>query len=555
MVLSITSMCAIVVLLAKVDNIPLQSWWLPIQPNSVIAILTTVGKAALMVPVASSMSQLKWIHFLLRPRRLVDLQLFDEASRGPWGSAVLLCRLFFRPRVFVALGFAFVTIVAMGIDATAQQVLDFSLQETALDNMTTPLGVANNYFSKGFIEKPGSSFIWQPNVDLIRIQSAILNGASGSLATPYFDCPEPAERCSWEPFTTLGVCADFKNITEEVTPLCVRNSHSTGMNCTYTSPESLTGQGEPDSITMHWDPEFNGLGEAMLFQSVFKGRWLDSPALIGSIMTVKALNDGAPNVTKEGYVPPPVDIGFGVVSWCVQTFHNVTATPGRINPGTMTSERLGSMEALVNALVSENKMDATYYRYHLNSTGASYNLSRMVTNTLPHFLDYVCTATIQHQISQPTADNDRRIQLAYTFYQSDIAGVLRNISNAITNQMRSSDPGDNYNATVIQGKATFNETYIRVRWPWMILPLAETALAAVLLAISIIMSRHQPLLKTSVIAYLTSRLEGWADEELDVGDSKRLTQEKLEELAEGLRAQLEANSEGRLAFRRKEKLN
>ncbi|KAI1846971.1 hypothetical protein JX266_006846 [Neoarthrinium moseri] len=179
----------------------------------------------------------------------------------------------------------------------------------------------------------------------------------------------------------------------------------------------------------------------------------------------------------------------------------------------------------------------------------------MVTNTLPHFLDYVCTATIQHQISQPTADNDRRIQLAYTFYQSDIAGVLRNISNAITNQMRSSDPGDNYNATVIQGKATFNETYIRVRWPWMILPLAETALAAVLLAISIIMSRHQPLLKTSVIAYLTSRLEGWADEELDVGDSKRLTQEKLEELAEGLRAQLEANSEGRLAFRRKEKLN
>jgi hypothetical protein len=149
-------MCAIVVLVSKIDNTPLQSWWQPIQPSSAIAILTTVSKAALMVPASACISQLKWRRFLLQPRKLVDLKLFEEASRGPWGSSVLLCRLCLRPPVFVALRFAFVTIVALGIDAAAQHDLDFPLRTMTLDNTTIELGKANNYFSKGFMEIPGS---------------------------------------------------------------------------------------------------------------------------------------------------------------------------------------------------------------------------------------------------------------------------------------------------------------------------------------------------------------------------------------------------------------
>jgi hypothetical protein len=153
-VISIACMCALVVLLVKIDNTPLQSWWPPIQPNTTIAVLTTIGQAALMVPVASCISQLKWRHFLLQPRKLVDLQLFDEASRGPWGSAVLLYRLSIRPKVMVALGFSIVTIVAMGIDVCSQQVLDLPLQDTQLTNSTIEIGKADMYFSKGFIEDP-----------------------------------------------------------------------------------------------------------------------------------------------------------------------------------------------------------------------------------------------------------------------------------------------------------------------------------------------------------------------------------------------------------------
>ena len=156
-ILSIACMGALTVILAKIDNIPLPHWWLPIQPNSLIAVLTTVAKSSMMLSVASCISQLKWGHFFQQPRKLVDLETFDEASRGPWGSATLLPLLAFRGPILFTSGLALVTIVSLGIDPCAQQVLEFPTQLTPLDNMTVEMGVANQYFSKGMREDPHRS--------------------------------------------------------------------------------------------------------------------------------------------------------------------------------------------------------------------------------------------------------------------------------------------------------------------------------------------------------------------------------------------------------------
>lgn len=150
-------MCALVVLLLQMDGIPLVHWWYPIQPNSLIAVLTTIAKTALMVPAASCISQLKWHHYQ-RAQRLVDLQLFDDASRGPWGSAVLITRLIAYSRSLIAIGLACITIIALGIDPCAQQVLEFPVQSTNLTNSTVALGRAGAYFSKGLIEADISKF-------------------------------------------------------------------------------------------------------------------------------------------------------------------------------------------------------------------------------------------------------------------------------------------------------------------------------------------------------------------------------------------------------------
>jgi len=83
-------MMAVIIILIKVDGTALDDWAFPIQPNSMISVFMTISKSALLVPIAECISQSKWLRFRQAPRPLATLDEFDEASRGPWGSALLL---------------------------------------------------------------------------------------------------------------------------------------------------------------------------------------------------------------------------------------------------------------------------------------------------------------------------------------------------------------------------------------------------------------------------------------------------------------------------------
>jgi hypothetical protein len=65
--------------------------------------------------------RLKWLHFDSQPRRLADLEVFDSASRGPFGSLMM----FFHgsTRSTVAAAGALLTIVALAADPFSQQVV------------------------------------------------------------------------------------------------------------------------------------------------------------------------------------------------------------------------------------------------------------------------------------------------------------------------------------------------------------------------------------------------------------------------------------------------
>lgn len=57
--------------------------------NAFVAVFSAVAKAALILPVSEAIGQLKWIWFR-DGRRLYDFHAFDNASRGPLGSVLLL---------------------------------------------------------------------------------------------------------------------------------------------------------------------------------------------------------------------------------------------------------------------------------------------------------------------------------------------------------------------------------------------------------------------------------------------------------------------------------
>lgn len=67
-ILSVLCLVAIILVLFKIDGILLSSWTAFASPNAVISILSTAAKAAIILPVAESISQLKWLHLNSKSR-------------------------------------------------------------------------------------------------------------------------------------------------------------------------------------------------------------------------------------------------------------------------------------------------------------------------------------------------------------------------------------------------------------------------------------------------------------------------------------------------------
>lgn len=88
--LSIVAFFAIILVLRKYDghNIPTLPHNIPL--NFVVSTLATVSKSLLLFAVASALGQFKWLWMFFKQRRLQDLQIFDDASRGPLGASRLL---------------------------------------------------------------------------------------------------------------------------------------------------------------------------------------------------------------------------------------------------------------------------------------------------------------------------------------------------------------------------------------------------------------------------------------------------------------------------------
>ena len=53
--------------------------------NTVVSILSTIGRASLLLAVSECISQSKWNWYLSKYKPLKDMDTFDQASRGAWG--------------------------------------------------------------------------------------------------------------------------------------------------------------------------------------------------------------------------------------------------------------------------------------------------------------------------------------------------------------------------------------------------------------------------------------------------------------------------------------
>jgi hypothetical protein len=94
-----------------------------------------------MYSVSSFIGQFKWLYFKKQPQKLVYLEVFDRASRGVWGSIILLTTL---PSNLATIG-AFITILHLGFSPFTQQVVLVEQQHIITPDNAVTFGYAHNY--------------------------------------------------------------------------------------------------------------------------------------------------------------------------------------------------------------------------------------------------------------------------------------------------------------------------------------------------------------------------------------------------------------------------
>ena len=161
---SLLCMAGIVAVIARMNERPLSHWTFFLSLPATIAIFSTSAKSMAAVFVAAAVGQAKWLHFR-SPRPLRDLDLLDDASRGPMGSLRLL---YGGPWGLVSLG-ALVTLLAVGFDVSVQQVVRFDTRDVAVNDGSAVLGLSHEYIA-------GAQAIGSASVPLSYIPGYSLDG-------------------------------------------------------------------------------------------------------------------------------------------------------------------------------------------------------------------------------------------------------------------------------------------------------------------------------------------------------------------------------------------
>ena len=143
MVVSVGALLAIVAVLFAFDGKPMTRWKAIAQPNTVVSALSTLAKSSMLMVVGQALGQLKWQHFERRPRRLMEFEIFENASRGPWGALDFLYRI--RWRAIAGSTGAIITVLAVAMDPFAQQVIQSDSRPVTARNETSVISAARSY--------------------------------------------------------------------------------------------------------------------------------------------------------------------------------------------------------------------------------------------------------------------------------------------------------------------------------------------------------------------------------------------------------------------------
>ncbi|KID61446.1 hypothetical protein MAN_09211, partial [Metarhizium hybridum] len=197
--LSFSTFILIVMVLSKFDQQSVPDLPLKVTLNTMLSFLVTLAKAAFMFPVSIAISRAQWSWFL-QERPLYDFHVFDQASRGTWGSLVLLWRI--RCSHFIALG-AILMVVSTLTSPVTQLAINYAVRDVVAS------GEANT-FAVRTIKSP-QDLIWSATRRSVSITTLGYAGAGLTLGA---FCS--TGNCTFDRYQSLGICMEMVNISSQL---------------------------------------------------------------------------------------------------------------------------------------------------------------------------------------------------------------------------------------------------------------------------------------------------------------------------------------------------
>ncbi|KAF6824420.1 hypothetical protein CPLU01_10851 [Colletotrichum plurivorum] len=195
--------------LYKFSNQDLPDWPFGATLNSFLALATTMSKASFMIPVSVAISQTQWAWISKKPRPLYDIHVIDQASRGTWGSLVLLWRFRFQHvAVLGSLLFAFSAFTS----PITQLAISYPMRDIAVIGEATAQVVREVRSPEDRLKMAGRQAVYQ----------ALFADHAGFMEPfPYSTVASGAVFCStgnctFDRYDSLGICMKTANISSHL---------------------------------------------------------------------------------------------------------------------------------------------------------------------------------------------------------------------------------------------------------------------------------------------------------------------------------------------------
>lgn len=508
LLLSISCITAVLILLLFYDNKPIPTWRF-LTLNTAISILAVVAKSALLVPVAEVISQQKWYWFWGDDARpLSDFQRHDAASRGPWGSFVLLL----RPRTWhlVSVG-ALVTVLALGMEPALQQVQTYAVRSVETKGQGS-IARVDRYMD---LEQDAGAY----SLPLlgVTVKGAVYSGLFGSAARTQdkTDATCSTGNCTWPDYSTLAMCSACQNLTMK-----------------------MQKDVQPD--TWHLPKGFGHITSdqnMMVMQSSQGYTQLAYRPMNLSVALDTTMMFYPPSDKPETRQPQTYEC---ILYFCVKTY-KASMTNGTLSqelvklwPNASSPDLASSINANGVAYIDPQaqqafQVDATPYNLTWTlqpgpqqaEPGANFTINILTFELLRMWLGDLIkgqvyadpdTAGVVDDVSQIFYEQMTGTQGAITPKPNDPVkvahmpgpeAIFARMADSITAYMLSMSKAR------VTGSSYTSETYVRARWAWAILPLALVTLTAMLLIATTVLSakRDMPTWKSSALPALFHGLD------------------------------------------------